>query len=66
MTDLQEEFDELNRLAEDYDDGPFDNAMRDYMMRSLKPHLRPGTNGQYFNVFSFACIRGGNGHLHQD
>jgi 2-polyprenyl-3-methyl-5-hydroxy-6-metoxy-1,4-benzoquinol methylase len=42
MTDTQEEFDALNRLAEDYDDGPFDNAMRDYMMRSLKPHLRPG------------------------
>lgn len=42
MTDLKEEFDELNRLADDYDDGPFDNAMRDYMMRSLKPHLRPG------------------------
>lgn len=42
MTDLQGEFDELNRLAEDYDDGPFDNAMRGYMMRTLKPHLRPG------------------------
>lgn len=42
MTDLQAEFDELNRLAEDYDDGPFDNVMREYMMRSLKPHLRPG------------------------
>ncbi|NKB56771.1 MAG: methyltransferase domain-containing protein [Alphaproteobacteria bacterium] len=42
MTDMQDEFDELNRLAEDYDDGPFDNAMRGYMMRALKPHLRPG------------------------
>lgn len=42
MTELQSEFDELNRLAEDYDDGPFDNAMRSYMMRTLKPHLRSG------------------------
>jgi len=42
MTQMDGEFDELNRLAEDYDDGPFDNAMRTYMMRSLRPHLRPG------------------------
>ncbi len=42
MADIHREFDELNRIAEDYDDGPFDNAMRNYMMRSLKPHLRAG------------------------
>lgn len=42
MTDMQDEFDELNRLAEDYDDGPFDNAMRGYMMRTVKPYLRKG------------------------
>jgi len=42
MNDLQDEFDELNRLADDYDDGPFDKLMRGYMMRTLKPHLRSG------------------------
>lgn len=42
MSDLKDEFETLNQLAEDYDDGPFDRAMRQYMMRSLKPHLRPG------------------------
>lgn len=42
MSARDSEFDELNRLAEDYDDGPFDSAMRDYMMRTLEPHLRPG------------------------
>lgn len=40
--DKKSEFDELNRLADDYDDGPFDRKMRDYMMRTLRPHLRPG------------------------
>jgi len=39
---LNREFDALNALAGDYDDGPFDNAMRGYMMRSLAPFLRPG------------------------
>ena len=44
MTDdpLNREFDALNTLAGDYDDGPFDTAMRGYMMRSLTPFLRPG------------------------
>jgi hypothetical protein len=36
------EFDNLNRLADDYDDGPFDRAMRGYMMRTLEPYLPPG------------------------
>ena len=44
MTDAtpHTEFDALNRLADDYDDGPFDRAMRRYMMRTMEPYLRPG------------------------
>ena len=40
--DATSEFDELNRLAADYDDGPFDRAMRGYMMRTVEPYLKPG------------------------
>ncbi len=39
---MKREFDALNALAGDYDDGPFDNAMRGFMMRRLTPFLRPG------------------------
>jgi len=44
MTDdpLNREYDALNQLAADYDDGPFDTAMRGFMMRRLTPFLRPG------------------------
>ncbi len=60
MTDIRGEFDELNRLAEDYDDGPFDKAMRDYMMRSLKPYLRQGKAlemGCFNGAFSVCLAR---------
>jgi len=39
---LNREFDALNALSGDYDDGLFDTAMRHFMMRSLTPFLRPG------------------------
>lgn len=39
---LANEFEQLNKLATDYDDGPFDRAMRHYMLRSLEPFLPPG------------------------
>jgi 2-polyprenyl-3-methyl-5-hydroxy-6-metoxy-1,4-benzoquinol methylase len=40
--DARSEFQTLNRLAEDYDNGPFDRAMRGYMLRTLQPYLRSG------------------------
>jgi 2-polyprenyl-3-methyl-5-hydroxy-6-metoxy-1,4-benzoquinol methylase len=42
MTALAEEFAQLNRLVADYDDSPFDRAMRHYMLRSLDPFLPAG------------------------
>lgn len=40
MSDL--EFERLNELADHYDLSPFDQRMRHYMMRSLKPWLKAG------------------------
>src|SRR5258708_6345133 len=39
---LDTELKNLNKIAKDYDDGPFDRIMRTYMMRSLAPFLVPG------------------------
>ncbi len=39
---LESEFHALNKIATTYDDGPFDRAMRTYMMRTLEPFLLPG------------------------
>lgn len=39
---LVEEFDKLNELVADYDDSPFDRAMRHYMLRTLEPFLPEG------------------------
>src|SRR2546423_14954120 len=41
-TDSADEASRLQEIAGEYDESPFDTAMRDYMMRSLAPWLRPG------------------------
>lgn len=42
-TDPAEEAQRLESIALQYDQSPFDSAMRGYMMRTLAPWLRPGT-----------------------
>jgi ubiquinone/menaquinone biosynthesis C-methylase UbiE len=51
-TELQREFEHLNKLVADYDDGKFDRAMRHWMMRSLAPYLRHG------NALELGCHKG--------
>lgn len=41
-TELANELDQLNKISEIYDDGPFDRCMRSFMMRSLEPFLIKG------------------------
>lgn len=46
------EFERLNQLADAYDLSPFDRRMRHYMIRALKPWLKPGA------ALEIGCMHG--------
>ncbi|PIQ23293.1 class I SAM-dependent methyltransferase [bacterium (Candidatus Blackallbacteria) CG17_big_fil_post_rev_8_21_14_2_50_48_46] len=48
----QLEFERLNQIADDYDLSPFDTRMRQYMLRTLKPWLKPG------KALEMGCMHG--------
>lgn len=49
---VDQEFEKLNQIADDYDLSPFDQRMRHYMLRGLKPWLRPG------KALEMGCMHG--------
>ena len=52
MSMRQKEFETLNKIADDYDVSDFDRRMRHFMMRTLRPHLRPG------KALEMGCFQG--------
>lgn len=49
---VDQEFEKLNQIADDYDLSPFDQRMRHYMLRGLRPWLKTG------KALEMGCMHG--------